>query len=306
MAQGHTTDSTCSIFDYKRLVLAILFTFSWATACSTPEAPLPTSTTKPVEVINDQTYHSDEDENHLLDIYLPNDKEGPFPVLVMIHGGNGDKRDLIIWGHTFAKKGFAAISINHRQWPDHQYPAHIEDAFCALAWIFNSSEIYPFDTDQIFVMGHSAGGTLAAVMGVVNDPAKYMGSCPNPLPDNKSIKGVITFTVIFDYITAAEESPALGNYAIELLGGSSEEMPAIWQEASPASWVDISDPPFLIIHGEDDQSISPEQSRQAADILKEIGVAVQLILIPGASHNQIKSSSQSMDAVEVFLSTLSK
>ena len=272
-------------------------------SCAPKEIPLPTPSPKPkeVEIIKDQAYIPDESENHLLDIYLPNNIEGPFPVLVMIHGGASDKNELAIWGQTFARKGYAAISINHRQWPDYSYPAHVEDAFCALAWIIKSADDYSFDTDQIVVMGHSAGGTLAATLGVINKPEKYLENCPHPLKNNDSIKGVIAFTVIFDYLTAAAESPNLEDYTIDLLGGSYEEIPVIWQEASAVNWVDEYDPPFLLIHGGNDQSISPEQSIQAAEILKDAGVAVELLLIPGASHMQIKSSSQSIEAVEQFI-----
>jgi len=286
--------------------ICIIFCIIGLSSCNAKETLSPTPTQKPKEVvvIKDQVYGSDEDENHLLDIYLPNTIEGPFPVLVMIHGGSGDKNDLIVWGQTFARKGYAAISINHRQWPDSSYPAHIEDAFCALAWVINSADVYSLDPDQVVVMGHSAGGTLAATLGVINNPVRYLENCPHPLHDNDSIKGVIAFTVIFDYLTAAAESPNLENYTIDLLGGSYEEIPEIWQEASAVNWVDGNDPPFLLIHGGDDQSISPEQSIKAAEILEDAGVAVELLLIPDASHMQIKGSSQSMEAVEKFLSEI--
>lgn len=272
--------------------------------CFAQEIPEPTISPKSVKVIKDQAYLPDEDDNHLLDIYLPNNIEGPFPVLIMIHGGNGDKKDMVIWGQNIARKGYAAISINHRQWPDFSYPAHVEDAFCALAWIINSADVYAFDPDQIVVMGHSAGGTLAATLGVINKPEKYLENCPHALKNNDSIKGVIAFTVIFDYLTAAAESPNLEEYTIDLLGGSYEEIPETWQEASAVNWIDRNDPPFLLIHGSDDQSISPEQSIQAADILTYAEVPVELLLIPGASHMQIKGSSQSLDAVEKFLSEI--
>ena len=70
-----------------------------------------------------------------LDIYLPTSGDGPFPALFMIHQGGGRKEQLAFWGRSFAERGYAAISINHRQWPDHRYPADVEDAFCALAWV---------------------------------------------------------------------------------------------------------------------------------------------------------------------------
>lgn len=290
----------------KNIAPGLIICLTLLGACSAQETPAPTTTPKPkaVEVIKDQAYLPDGSENHLLDLYLPNTIEGPFPVLIMVHGGNSDKSDLVIWGQTFARKGYAAISINHRQWPDHSYPAHVEDAFCALAWIVNSAADYSLDPEQIVVMGHSAGGTLAAMLGVIDTPEEFLVNCPHPLPDNHAIKGVIAFTVIFDYLTAAAESPALEEYAIDLLGGSYQEIPEIWQKASPANWVDGNDPPFLLIHGGNDQSISPEQSIQAAGILQEAGVAADLLLIPDASHMQIKGSSQSMEEVENFLSDI--
>jgi acetyl esterase/lipase len=290
----------------KKIAPGLIICLTLLGACSAQETPAPTTTPKPkaVEVIKDQAYIPDGSENHLLDLYLPNTIEGPFPVLIMIHGGNSDKSDLIIWGQTFARKGYAAISINHRQWPDHSYPAHVEDAFCALAWIVNSAADYSLDPEQIVVMGHSAGGTLAAMLGVIDEPEDFLVNCPHPLPDNHSIKGVIAFTVIFDYLTAAAESPTLEEYTIDLLGGSHQEIPEIWQKASPANWVDGNDPPFLLIHGGNDQSISPDQSIQAVGILREAGVAADLLLIPNASHMQIKGSSQSMEAAENFLSDI--
>jgi len=287
-------------------VIGIVLGFIVLSSCSSSETPVPAPSPKPkeVEIIRDQFYHTDGADEHLLDIYIPNQIAGPYPTLLLIHGGNGDKKDMVIWGQNFARKGYAAISINHRQYPDFTYPAHVEDAFCALAWIIKSADVYAFDPDQIVVMGHSAGGTLAATLGVINKPDKYLENCPHVLKNNDSIKGVIAFTVIFDYLSAAAESPNLEEYTIDLLGGSFEDIPEIWQEASAVNWIDRNDPPFLLIHGGDDQSISPEQSIQAAEILTNAGVAVELLLIPGASHMQIKGSSQSLDAVEKFLSEI--
>ncbi len=285
------------------LIIILVFLIPLLVGCGPKETPAPTLTPKPkeVEVFKDQAYLSDGLEEHLLDIYLPAGKDGPFPTLLMIHGGNGKKEDLAYWGQTFVKKGFAAVSIDHRQWPDHSYPAHLEDAFCALSWLHANAENYQFDTGNIFVMGHSAGGTLAAMLGVVKDPTPFTGNCPHNLPEKDWVQGVIPFTGLFDYGAAADESPALANYITELLGGSREEVPDIWLEASAASWINGSEPPFLLIHGEQDQSIPPAQSQAFAEILVNAGVDVKLLIIPGASHNQIKGSSQSIQSVEEFL-----
>ena len=282
----------------------IILGFIVLSSCSSRETQVPTPSLKPkeVEIIRDVAYHSDGLEEHQLDVYLPNLIEGPFPTLLMIHGGSGQKIDLSYWGQTMAKEGYAAISIDHRQWPEHSYPNHIEDAFCALAWIYSSADLYELDTSNIFVLGHSAGGTLAAMIGVIKDPAPYLEGCPQSLPEKDWVKGVIPFTGIFDYNTASQYSPSLEEYAVGLLGGSRQDIPDIWEKASASSWIDGNEPPFLLIHGEDDQNINPQQSLDFASLIKTAGGEVELLLIPNADHNQIKSSPQSIEAVENFIS----
>jgi len=284
-------------------VFGIILGFLIISSCSSRETPVPTSSPKPkeLELIRDQTYHTDGLKEHKLDIYLPTGNNGPFPTILMIHGGSGKKMDLIYWGQILSKTGYAAVSIDHRQWPDYKYPVHLEDAFCALAWIHSSAKTYDFDTENIIVMGHSAGGTLAALLGVIDNPSPFLEDCPHTLPDNDWIQGVIPFTGIFDYQTVIGESPSLDSYAIGLLGGTSQELPQIWREASAVSSVDGSDPPFLLIHGQDDQNIPASQSREFAAILEAAGVEVELLIIPDAGHNQIINSSESSDAVKNFI-----
>ena len=141
---------------------------------------------------------------------------------------------------------------------------------------------------MVRMMAAGRPGTIAATLGLMDHPEIYLENCPHTLTNNDSIKGVITFTVIFDYLSFATESPSLESYSIGLLGGTYEEKPDTWQEASAVNWVDGDDPPVLLIHGGNDQNISPEQSIQAAKILQEAGVTADLLIIPDASHMQIK------------------
>ena len=266
--------------------------------------PSPTPFLSSVEVIRDMFYVPDGLSEQRLDIYSPTSGDEPFPVLFMIHGGGGRKEQMAFWGRTFAEKGYAVVSIDHRQWPDHDYPAHVEDAFCALAWVHANAVNYNFDTRNVFAMGHSAGGTLVAMLGVVDDPSRYTKECPHALPEDERVQGIIPFTGIFDYATAIEQSFRLEEYAIELLGGGLDEVPEVWAEASAATWVDGSEPPFLLIHGAADSNISPSQSRDFIKLLEGSGVEVELLLIPEAGHEQITGSEQSLQAVEEFLAQL--
>lgn len=288
----------------KKIPIALCLSLLLLTGCGAAETPLPTFTPKPkeLETFRDIAYLGDGLEEHTLDIYLPAIQEGPYPTLLVFHGGNGKKEDFGLWGNIFAKKGYAVISSNYRQWPDYQYPSNLEDAFCALAWILENSADYQLDPDQIFFLGHSAGGTLAASLGIVDGQAVLPDSCPDQLPADFRPAGVITFTVIYDYQIAAQLSGGLQDYTVDLLGGTYEEIPEVWQEASPVSWVDGDDPPFLLIHGGEDQSIPPSQSEEFARILSDAGIPTELMIVPGGTHMQVKGSPESMDAVERFIS----
>jgi len=294
-----------------KATLAAMMVLTLAAGCvaaePTPPTPVPpTDTPTATSIPSTETpipvsYVPAGVQEQKLDIYLPTSGNRPFPALFMIHEGHGHKEQMGFWGRAFAEQGYAAVSINHRQWPDYEYPAHVEDAFCALAWVHANAAIYNFDTQNVFAMGHSAGGTLVAMLGVVDDPSMYTENCPYALPEDEWVQGIIPFTGIFDYATAIEQSSRLEDYAVDLLGGGLDEAPAIWAEASAITWVDGSEPPFLLIHGAADGNISPGQSQDFAEVLRTAGVEVELLLIPDAGHEQITRSEQSLQAVEAFL-----
>ncbi len=272
------------------------------TTTSIPPTEMPTPTIAPVELIKNESYVPDGHYKQVLDIYLPTSGDGPFPTLFMVHEGGGRKEQLAFWGRTFAEKGYAAVSINHRMFPDDGYPDNVADTFCALAWVHANADTYGFDTEKIFAMGHSAGGTLIAMLGVVDDPFMYLEECPYTLPETDWVRGVIPFTGIFDYVSAAGKSPNLDEYISALMGGDQDEALDTWVEASPISWVDGSEVPFLILHGAEDNNISPAQSLSFAEALEAAGSEVELLIVPGADHRQIVSSEESIQAVDAFIS----
>jgi dipeptidyl aminopeptidase/acylaminoacyl peptidase len=114
----------------------------------------------------------------------------------------------------------------------------------------------------------------------------------------------VPFTGIFDYARAVKGATRLEDYAVELLGGGLEEKPETWAEASPATWVDGSEPPFLIIHGAEDANIPPGNSEDFYDLLVAAGVDAELLMIRGATHAEITRSPESLEAVEAFLAQL--
>ena len=269
---------------------------------STP-TPEPSPTRPAVEVIKNIEYGS-LGEKQTLDIYLSTEMEGFRPVILMLHEGGGNKTQFASWGRSFAKEGYAVVASNYRGWPDNAYPEDVSDAFCALAWIHAHAAEYNFDANNVFVLGHSAGGTLAAMLGVVNVPDQYLSDCAYEMPESNWVQGVITFTGIFDYASIAQASSGLKSYAEALFGGSQEEKTEIWAEASAITQIDGSEPPFLLLHGGSDNNIPPSQSMGFAQALEDAGVPVELMIVQGASHYEITKSAASVESVLLFLSDI--
>ena len=270
------------------------------------ETLTPKPTAMPFELRRDVPYITGGHPAQKLDIYLPASGDGPFPTLLLIHGGGGDKGDLDHWACHFAEQGYATVSINYRDINLFDYPVSVQDAFCALAWTHAKADTYGFDPKRIVALGHSAGGTLTAMLGTVDAPDLFTQACPHQLPEADWIRGAIAFTGIFDYARALQFSPERRSRLEDYLGGDLDQVAETWAQASATTWVDGSEPPFLFIHGLDDSTIEPEQSIYLAEALERAGVDVELLLLSGADHGAIIDSEQSFKAVEKLLATLAQ
>jgi hypothetical protein len=125
----------------------------------------------PVQVTKDLVYMDGKPEaenKHKLDLYLPKDKKSA-PVFIFFHGGawkTGDRSQYPALGYRFAKQGILTVVPSYRLAPKNPYPAQIEDAAAAFAWVANHIQEYGGDTNRIYVGGHSAGGHMAALLAL--------------------------------------------------------------------------------------------------------------------------------------------
>ncbi len=234
-------------------------------------------------------YNNDTLPKHLLDIYLPPNVKDEVPLVVFIHGGgwigNDKYADIGYMKNTVAEiinNGYALASIDYRFATQAIFLAQIQDCNSAVSFLYDNAEKYGFDTERIAVMGFSAGGHLASMMGLSKND-----NVPNFfMPDtNTSFK----FKAVVDFYSPAElilfpgandpKSPeAL------LIGATPLDRPDLAKVASPVTYVDENDPPFLIIHGEKDDLVSPRQSQLLSSWLNTKGVENELILVKDAPH----------------------
>lgn len=269
------------------------------------------STEAPKRIERDLQYIPDGLAYHDLDVYLPATGEGPFPTILAIHGGGFKYRTKDMYrqiANHLTELGYAVVSTNYRLTQKASYPAQVEDVFCALAWVHANNSTYGFDPENIFVMGGSAGGYLAAMVGTVDSPGIFLENCPHSLQDNDWVQGMVIFYGLYDFTS-------LDGYNVNEIVGSLEPFwgaeydeipPETLAEMSPMSWVDGSEPATLLIHGTADESVPSWMSEEFATALADADVKVDLLLLDAEHGFELKPLSspemtQSLEAIEAFL-----
>ena len=249
----------------------------------TPEMPIGLQP-QPTPSYSNEEYVPGGGFRQALDVYLPSAEEGPYPTILALHGGGFRARNKDLYApyaRHFTDQGYALVPANYRFVPENSYPAQVEDAFCALAWIHATAAEFGFDTDRIFVMGDSAGGYLAAMLGTVDTPDLYQGDCPHEIPASNPPMGVVILYGFFD-LTSLEAFPEsnIQSSLEPLMGGSVDDLPLEkLHEMSPMSWIDGGEPPFLVIHGTEDRTIAAWVSEDFRDALETAGVDATLFQV---------------------------
>jgi acetyl esterase/lipase len=211
-----------------------------------------------------------------LDVYAPAGAKGA-PVVVSIHGGalrEGDKSKEAFVGDLLAKAGFVAVVINYRLSPGVMHPAHVEDAAHAVAWARTNAARYGGDPQKLFVIGHSAGAYLAALL--TTDPqylARYQMSA-------KDLKGVVPVSAFF-YVERAGVAP---DRPKDVWGTDA----AVWKSASPAAYLRKDAPPMLLLYADGDADWRRQQQADfQADMKKTGASAIETRMITGRDHSSI-------------------
>jgi acetyl esterase/lipase len=234
-------------------------------------------------------YNNDDLPKHLLDIYLPANTKGKVPLVIFIHGGgwlvNDKYADIGYMKKTVAEiisSGFALASIDYRFATQAIFPAQIQDCNRAISFLYDNAEKYGVDKNRFAVMGFSAGGHLASLVGLSKNNKIESFFMPGT-SKAFNFKGVVDFygpaeLVLFPGANDEKSPEGL------LIGAAPLSRPDLAKAASPVSYVDKNDPPFLIIHGEKDELVSPKQSQLLSAWLTVTGVQNELIIVKDAPH----------------------
>lgn len=208
-----------------------------------------------------------------LDIAIPRDLDQPAACVVVIHGGAwraGDKRQHEQQILEFARRGYVSASIQYRLCPQHQFPAQVEDVKCAVRYLRAHADQYRIDPTRIGAVGFSAGAHLAMMLGTTDADDRLEGD--GGWPDQSSrVQAVVSF--FGPTALGADDIPDRSEPLVEdFLGGPREQIPQVYQRASPLNYVSEGDAPMLLYQGTEDvlvpytQAIEMVHAMTAADV----------------------------------------
>jgi pectinesterase len=248
---------------------------------SSVKAPVPVFVPANATLKSDIEYGEAGGEKLFLDACIPQG-DGPFPVALMVHGGGwsgGDKeRDHVPILESLTDAKFTWFSINYRLAPKHRWPACLDDVETAIRWVKAHVAEYKGDPHRIVLMGYSAGGHLAFQAIVTGK-------------DDLRVQAMVGFAPPTDHVADSERrgglSPSM-SALLDLPKALDDHSRTALREISPINFIKPGLPPFLLIHGTADRSVSYEQSVNFQAKLKEAGVPCELITIEGAPHRLIE------------------
>lgn len=211
--------------------------------------------------------------------------DGPFPLIVCIHGGGwqrGSYKEYTAFQEAMAKGGIATLSVQYRFAPKAKFPAQLDDVFAALNFVLADKEKYHVDPQRIGWLGGSAGGHLALLAGFT--PAEHYKSL--------LIANVAGPTNMKTFQSKASGDKALtgavGRNSLELIEdllGSKNKDDAVYRSASPVDIVTAEAPRVFTAHGEKDDIVPITQAEELHKRLKELGVSEKLFRSAEGGHD---------------------
>ena len=226
------------------------------------------------------SYLPGNNSRQLLDVYQPavgGETTQSRPVVIFFYGGawqEGSRDDYLFVADALTQRGYVVVIPDYRVYPEVKYPDFLNDGAAAVAWTAANIGRFGGDRTKLFLMGHSAGAHIAAMLAL--DPA-YLASNKVPMT---TIKGLIGLAGPYDFLPLTEPN------VIALF--STEKNLAMTQ---PISYVKpvaaASIPPILLLHGDADKRVYPKNSINLAHDLRAVGAKVEFDLLPGQDHTSI-------------------
>lgn len=212
------------------------------------------------------------DARQRLDVYRPRGTAALAPVIVFLYGGRwreGERDEYRLLGNALTRHGMVAVIPDYRLYPGTTFPGWVTDAAQAVRWTREHVRAYGGDPRRIFVMGHSAGGHTAALLALDERFLRDAG-----VPEG-AVSGFVVLAGPVDTVwTAPDVQQVMGP-------------PAEWDRTYAFNFIDGSEPPLLLLHGQDDETVRARNSRHFAERVEQAGGCARAVVYPDIGHIRI-------------------
>lgn len=226
-----------------------------------------------------------------IDVYRPRG-DGPFPAVLVIHGGGwarGSRDEMAHICKKLAAQGFVAVNAEYRLVPSYTFPAPVQDLQQALRWMHDNAGEQKIDVRQIGLWGYSAGAQLSSLLGVLSP------GDPN-FAEGLRVQAVVSGGTPVDMRRGAD-SKLISAY----IGRPIAEVPELYEQASPIVFVSPDDPPMFFYHGNMDAIVKEVNVTRMSEALGRAGVPVETYIIHGTGHIGAFFNGGAIDAGIIFL-----
>lgn len=204
------------------------------------------------------------------DLYRPR-TSSPAPAVLLVHGGGWTGKDgrwqMNGIATKLVKRGYVVLNVTYRLAPRWIYPAPVEDLQEAVKWLRANAAEQGIDPDRIAAFGYSAGGYLAALTGLIEGPG------------NSHIRAIVAGGAPSDLTFYPG-----GDLVPQFLGGTQQQIPQRFREASPVNYVTKNSPPMFLYHGTTDKLVRPEHPLAMITALQKNQVRHEVYWINGRDH----------------------
>jgi acetyl esterase/lipase len=215
------------------------------------------------------------DPRQKLDVYLPQKLRPNAKVVIFFYGGSwreGSKTDYRFVAQALTSCGFIVVLPDYRLYPAVTFPAFVEDGASAVRWVLDNIATYGGDTNHIYLMGHSAGSHIAALLTLDAHYLKAVGLDPNV------IRATATLSGPYDFIPNAWDRPVFGQQTNDT---------SIDPKIEPITFVDGKEPPMLLVQGLRDKIVVPANAVNLAARIQQADGEVQYIIYPKRGHASV-------------------
>lgn len=252
-------------------------------------------------IIIEESYALSHSQERQIDFFIPASTVQDI-ALLFIHGGGwmgGDKSQWHSVAAHFASRGYSTATIGYRLAPQHRFPAQIEDVRLAMQHVQRQAGRFPYGADRIVVIGSSAGAHLSLMLATIA-PSHTIGASPALQIEDTRPMGLVCYCPVTSMKLERE-------FIREFLGGSRDDHPQAYLQASPVERISGGEPPILVLQGEADETTPVEMSQELVDKWRQYGGYAELHTFAGIGHGfgygiTTEPQIQCLELIDFFLS----